>query len=180
MAKYGIFESTNLVATKFGAHIVDALVTEDTENGSVGYVKYVDGVPTFTKFTADTIGKFEPVIVAQPAWSYDESYTKNQRANQFIVEANTTARCYTTVAMDKFSLSAEAIKGTPAVGKYLVLEADSGKFAVSDTAAGAYVAEIVATHMRGASLELKNGSVYGESTVMYEAVVRANVVSYAA
>ena len=176
MAKYGVIETTNMVATHAGAHIVDVLCTKETQNGFVGYAN-ANG--ELTTFTTATIGKQVPVIISNPAWNYDESRVVNQRADRYVIEANTMARGYQMMPLDTFALSAEAIDGTPAVGKYLVLANDSDKLKVSDTAEGAFVAEIYGTHNRGVSFAAKN-VVLGASDVMYDIRVLANVVSYVA
>ena len=174
MAKYGVFESVNMKSTHYGEHMFDAVVTAETQNGSVGYVE--DG--TLKTFTTATIGKFAPVIVDQVPWSYDTSSKKNQARSAFVNAKNTMVRTRAMGMGDRFALTAEAISGTPAVGKYLVLANNSAKLTVADAATGAFVAKITGTHKSGECLST-DGYVYGISDVMYDIEVLANTVSLA-
>ena len=170
MAIHGVIESTNMASTRYG--MVDAKVTSAVDNGNVGYVEGGE----FKTFTADTIGKRQVVILDTPAWNYNESSIENQRNDAFTNEAGTIARGRNVALNDKFGLNAEAIDGTPAVGKYLVLAANSTKLKVSATAEGAFCAKIEEVRTNG--LTLTTGArTYGYSYPLYIAKVIYNNVA---
>ena len=165
---YGVFESNKMLSTNGGAHIVDAKVLTETDNGSVGYVE--DG--ELKVFATATLGKKVPVIVDQVPMSYDTSHRANQRRDNITNAANTIVRCRMLGVGDVFSLSADAISGTPAVGKYLVLANNSKKLTIANEPANGLEIVITGTHKTGLTLTT-DAHVYGATRTMYECEVRS-------
>lgn len=170
MAIHGVIQSTNMASTHYG--IVDAKVTAAIDNGNVGYVEGGE----FKTFTTDTIGKKQVVILDTPAWDYDNSKIENQRPDAFVNEAGSIARARNIYLNDKFGLNKEAISGTPAVGKYLVLANGSTKLTVADEAVGTFCAEIVEERVIGTTLAT-GARTYGYSYPLYIAKVIYNNVA---
>lgn len=99
MAKYGVVETTKITEPCF-----DFKATADIENGFI--VKkgdlvtgethiYVAGVPTITD---------EVYLVANPAWSYDESSIINQNEDEFINKKGIAFRGYAMKKDNKFAV----------------------------------------------------------------------------
>lgn len=131
---YGVVHTTNISGRCF-----DFQATSAVENGSLvtdgGLVTgerniYVAGTPA----TA-TLADKNVYLVANPAWSYDESKTTNQNEENYINKADTPFRVYELKEHDKFTLTNYSITGADlAVGQYVGLTDGSMKPVASATA----------------------------------------------
>lgn len=114
----------------------------DIENGAV--VVYGDLLPNereIRKATTPTGSETlkEIALIANPELIYDESV--RHPLGDYINKAGEAIRAYRLHQNDGFSLTAEGFDGTPAKGKYVVLDAGT-KLKVSDTATGTVIGKI--------------------------------------
>lgn len=141
---YGVVETTKISGRCFSFYNA----TEDIENGFV--VK--KGAPKQTTVGAETVDEREiytvsvPAVtdkvylVANPAWSYDDSRAENQNEDKFINKAGVSFRGYALFADDKFGVSDYTI--TPvdastaiAVGDYIGVDGTTMKLTDLGTSA---------------------------------------------
>ena len=79
MAKYTVFESTNMGSTKYAERIFDAVAEKDIENGTFGYLDgLADGESVIYKFVEGFKAGEPVVVVDNPAWKEDESKITKQ------------------------------------------------------------------------------------------------------
>lgn len=142
--RYAIVRLDNLTGTTDGAKIVsakfyDANNTEAAiENGNVVSISdtlldrevYKVVAPTADD-TRDTIGLVASVEMIKDA------VTNHYDLADFTNKAGEVIRVYSLEKGDEFSVTAKAISGTPAKGKYVKLTAASTKWTVADAATGA-------------------------------------------
>jgi len=101
MAKYNVVETT-----KVSGRCFDFVCDKDIENGSlVAMGDLVDGERNIYKAKIPTAGD-EVFLVANPAWSYDDSRVVNQNEDKYINKADTPFRVYGLLAInhDKFGV----------------------------------------------------------------------------
>lgn len=195
MAKYTVFESTNMASTKYAERIFDAVADKDIENGTFGYLNgLADGESVIYNFVAGYKKGEDIVVVDNPAWTEDESKITNQRRDKYINEAGVPFRVRSIKKRDEFAVTIEGIteatrtlltnptnKDAPI---YLTIDENTGKL-VASTTTKATVAETAddstdtsidfeATIMRKRmvggllSTPLRN---YGYSNPIYEAKI---------
>ncbi len=126
---YNVVETTKITGSCF-----DFLYTNDIENGSVvGKGALVTDERNIYNATVPTAGS-EVFLVANPAWSYDDSRIINQNEDAYINKANKPFRVYGLVAHnhDKFAVMDYGI--TPindstaiAVGDYVTVSGTDNK-----------------------------------------------------
>lgn len=135
----GTEDSSQLLSVKF----YDSLNKEaEIENGSIVKIgALLDGEREVRKATepAGTETLKEVALVANPEVIYDES--THHPLEDYINVAGQVIRAYRFHQNDGFSATAEAFDGTPAKGKYVVLQADT-KMKISDTATGTVIGSI--------------------------------------
>ena len=110
-----VAESSRLKATIAG-HIYDLKVAKDTDNGTIVSVgEHVEGQVFAAK---DYAAGDKPYLILTPPFAYngkkawsDEKYFYNAK--------DEIARAYELHAGDIYTISKDAFKGTPAVGKYV-------------------------------------------------------------
>lgn len=132
---YNVVETTKITGSCF-----DFLYTNDIENGSVvGKGALVTGERNIYTATVPAVGD-EVFLVANPAWSYDDSRAINQNEDAFINKANKPFRTYGLVAHnhDKFGVMDYGITpvndSTPvAVGDYVTVDGTTNKLADAGT-----------------------------------------------
>lgn len=187
MAKYTVFESTNMGSTKYAERIFDAVAEKDIENGTFGYLDgLADGESVIYKFVEGFKAGEPVVVVDNPAWKEDESKITNQRRDQYINEAGVPFRVRVVKKLDEFAITIEGItNGTRSAVTsvtdfaenpvYVTIDA-TGKLvaATSKTADAAFEAQVMRKRMVGAvvSTPLRN---YGYANGIYEAKVTALV-----
>ena len=127
MAKYAVFESTNMKAVHYGG-IVDALADADIENATFGYL---DGLadetetekyPLIYNFVAGIPSDAPLYVVNNPAWIENARTLAEQNRDQYIVPQGTAFRAFRVYTEDKFGVTAEAFAS-----------ADRESLAVGDT-----------------------------------------------
>lgn len=145
--KYGIFESTHIKGRNF-SFVSDI----DLENGMLvhrgelvndvkGTEVYRAVVPTAASLTAN-----EPVyVIGNPAWNYDTSSIVNQNEDKYFIPAGKIFRVYQLNVSDKFGIADYGVEGTPAVGEYVGLEANSTRPVASATrpTSGGFVGRVI-------------------------------------
>lgn len=194
MAKYTVFESTNMASTKYAERIFDAVADKDIENGTFGYLNgLADGESVIYNFVAGYKKGEDIVVVDNPAWTENESKITNQRRDKYINEAGVPFRVRSIKKRDEFAITIEGIteatrtlltnptdKDAPI---YLTIDENTGKL-VASTTTKATVAEtddstdtsidfeatIMRKRMVGGLLStpLRN---YGYSNPIYEAKI---------
>lgn len=179
MAIYNVFESTNMASTNYAERIFDAVADVDVENGTFGYL---DGLATGEsvtyKFKPGTNTGAKVVVVDQPVWTSDNCSRTNQRKDKFIISAGTRFRVRVVRLMDEFATAAEGFttdtKESAAVGKYVSIDATTGKLVVAAAAVkdAAMNGMIMRTRVDGSTLVTTAHS-YGHSRVMYEVKVES-------
>lgn len=184
MAKYTVFESTNLRAVRFAERIFDCVSEEPIENGTFGYFEELaDGYTHVYKFVKGT-KKGAPVVVANnPAWDEDTCRITNQRRDKFVIPAGTVFRAYTLHEGDEFGITIEGIThetqsvvtGQTDYAKnavYLTIDA-TGKLAAKTTSTEDAVMEARVERKRTIGAKLLTGiREYGYANAMYEARVK--------
>ena len=142
MAKHAIVRTDNLSGTTDGSKLISAVFynrdnTAAIDNGNVVSITdtlinretYKVVVPSATD-TRATVG-----LVASVEIIYDQQRTHG--LEEFENEAGAEIRVYALEANDEFSVTKEALNGTPAAGKYVKLAEGSTKLEVADAATGA-------------------------------------------
>ena len=135
----GTEDSSQLLSVKF----YDSLNKEAAiENGSIVKIgALLSGEREVRKATepAGTETLKEVALVANPEVIYDES--THHPLEDYINVAGQVIRAYRFHQNDGFSASADAFDGTPAKGKYVVLQAGT-KMKISATATGTVIGTI--------------------------------------
>lgn len=185
MAKYTVFESTNMASTHYAERIFDAVSDVDVENGTFGYLDgLVEGEQVVYKFVAG-YKKGEPVVVVDhPAWSEDTCRITNQRRDKYVNEAGKKFRVRVVKKLDEFGITIEGVtSATQAVvtavsdftanSVFLTIDA-TGKLVASATSTADAVmeAKIMRKRIVGGTL-ITTAHKYGYSAAMYEAKVVA-------
>ena len=138
MAKYTVFESTNMKSTRYAEPTRDAICDTDVENGTFGYLTDLeDGDTVVQKFVKGFKECETIVVVDQPVWDADTTYKENQRRDKFICEANTPFRVRVVGRNDKFAISKEGVTGESASllkpNAYVTIDATTGKLVAKDS-----------------------------------------------
>lgn len=184
MAKYTVFESTNMASTHYAERIFDAVSDKNIENGTFGYLDgLADGETVIYNFVAGYKKGEDIVVVDNPAWTEDESRITNQRRDKYINEAGVPFRVRSVKKRDEFSVTIEGISeatrelvsGTVNFSDtpiYLTVDAKTGKLVASEniTADADFEATVMRKRTIGAliSTPLRN---YGYSNQIYEAKI---------
>lgn len=175
---YTVFESCNLGSTHYDGKIFDAVANEDLENGVFGYI---DGLQT----GSDTIYVFkkgtkagEPVyVIDQPAWNEDTHHRTNQRKDKFINKAGSVFRIREVKRNDKFGITIDGVtaasQATMDVGKYVTIDASTGKLVAAGSSSGATFEGIVEGKRTSGATLVTTAHNYGHSAVMYKVRVIA-------
>lgn len=179
MAKYTVFESTNMKSSRFAERIFDCVAEEDIENGTFGYLgdQAEEGGHIYKFEKGFKAG--EPVVVAdQPAWEEDYRRTADMRRDKFVIKAGTPFRVRVVAKNDEFAITVEGV--TPAtrelmkVGAFLTIDNTTGKLVAADAAAeGDQVMEAVVERKRivGGTLATAAHN-YGYANEMFTARVK--------
>lgn len=116
---HGVVELTDLVATNYGAHILNTKADVDVDNGSVAKVgAYIE--PDVFKADIPTV-KDEVVLLASTVKIYGEYTKKFQEESNFYNGTGELIRSYQMIKFDRFTLSPEAFddSAVPAIGEYV-------------------------------------------------------------
>jgi len=140
MAKYTVFESTNMKSSRFAERIFDVVAEEDIENGTFGYLgEQVEEGSHIYKFMKGFKAGEDVIVADQPAWNPDTHHITNQRRDQFVIKAGTPFRARIVAKNDEFAITIEGV--TPAsrdkmeVGAFLTIDADTGKLVAAEATA---------------------------------------------
>lgn len=184
MAKYTVFESTNMASTKYAERIFDAVADKDIENGTFGYLNgLADGETVIYNFVAGYKKGEDIVVVDNPAWTEDESRITNQRRDKYINEAGVPFRVRSIKKRDEFAVTIEGVSEATRelvsgavdfsdAPIYLTIDAKTGKLVASENKVtdADFEATVMRKRIVGALLStpLRN---YGHSNPIYEAKV---------
>lgn len=138
MAKYCVFESTNMKSSRFAERIFDAVAEEDIENGTFGYLgdQEEEGSHVYKFNKGSKVG--ETVVVAdQPAWKEDYRRTADMRRDKFIIPAGTRFRVRVVAKNDEFAITIEGVthdtRNKMKIGAYLTIDETTGKLVAAET-----------------------------------------------
>lgn len=177
-----LFESTNLVGTKYAKKIFDCVAESDIDNGTFGHMEELVDAKIY-KFVPGLKEGEEVLVAHMPEWDEDETSVLNQRRNHFYIAAGTPFRAYSLAKSDKFAISIEGVSdATQDVVKsetdflandVFLTVGDDGKLVASATATdGALMeARIEGKRMHGAKL-ITPLRQYGSDYAMYEARIK--------
>lgn len=140
MAVHTVFETTNVLASRFGKRIFDVVCDDDIDNGTFGYLgEQVEEGSHIYKFKKG-FKAGEPVLVAKaPEWDEDTCRITNQRRDKFYIKAGTPFRGFELAKNDEFAITIEGVtaasKAKMKIGAFLTIDADSGKLVAADATA---------------------------------------------
>ena len=170
MAKYAVFESTNMKAVHYGG-IADAVFTADIENGTFGYLDGLANETETTKYPViynfkKGVSQGKPVyVVNNPAWIENPHTLADQNRDQYIVPTGTAFRVFRVLPEDKFAVTAEAFvsaaRASLKVGDTVTLDTTGKlkKLAQNGTASGiSATIEYTRTIAGTRTLQNKDGS----------------------
>lgn len=140
MAKYTVFESTNMKASRFAERIFDCVAEEDIENGTFGYLgEQAEEGSHIYKFKKGFKAGESVVVANQPAWDEDTCRITNQRRDKFVIKAGTPFRVFVVAKNDEFAITIEGVTAASQakmkIGAFLTIDADSGKLVAADATA---------------------------------------------
>lgn len=157
MAKHAVVRTDNMTGTDVRSQLVsikymgaDGQTATEIDNGNVLKVgALLDGereIYAGTDVAADT-AITDVVLVASVETMYDE---RKKNLDEYVNEAGKTCRGYRLHHGDTFSVTAEALTGTPAVGSIVELAAGTKlNVAASATASSTTVGTIIAQDVAG-------------------------------
>lgn len=139
-----------------GGRLYSAIHTSALPNGSIIFLGDKDDkhseIYKAVVPSTDTIAKKTPMLVMCPEIIYDETRKANQALGNFINKANKAFPVVPLSEFDEIELSKEGFSGTPAKGKYAILENGSTKFKIADSAPTGHVLFGKITSTRKSSL----------------------------
>lgn len=141
--KHVIAESTNLMGTKYGAHIFNVKASAPIDNGKlvdIDKMKYeANEYYTMVEPTATSrVG----LILSVPVGPDEKPVAATSEYN-FYNGKDEIMRVYELVAGDRFTISANGLKGTPEVGKLVEADQYDIKVTNGDTSTNAFYGEII-------------------------------------
>jgi len=158
MENYNVVETTNM----WGSKCLSFQATTDIENGMlIAKGDLVTGETDIYNATVPTTSD-EVYLVANPAWSYDDSSVTNQNEENFINKAGIAFRGYQLKKDNKFKIYSMAI--TPvtetkdgvtkdvdvAVGQYITVDGTTNKpKAVTEKPTSGFVGKVIAVEEIG-------------------------------
>lgn len=174
MAKYNVFETTNMGAVHYAERIFDAVATEDIENGTFGYLDgLAEGESVIYKFVKGIKSGAFVVVANNPAWDFDTSNKTNQRRDKFVIKAGTPFRAYVVKVNDEFATAVEGVTAATQekmkAGAYVTIDATTGKLVADEATNSGAVMEGVVMRERivGGTVATATNN-YGYTTKMYE------------
>lgn len=180
MAIYTVFESINMKSTKFAERILDAVATEDIENGTFGWLNGLAEKELVTyNFVKGTSAGKQIVVADNPAWDEDTCRITNQRKDKYIIPAGTRFRVRVIALGDNFGITIAGVtsgeNGTQAKMKkdaYVTIDATTGKLVAKDstTSGAAFEATVERVRPVGGTLATAIRK-YGYKYDMYECKV---------
>lgn len=174
-----VFESVNMGTTHYDGKIFDAVCATDVENGTFGYITGIDstnGDPVYTFVKGYAAGK-DVFVVDQPAWDEDTHHITNQRKDKFTNKAGSIFRIREVKRNDKFGISIDGVtsatQATMDTGKYVTIDASTGKLVAAGSSSGAAFEGIVESKRTAGATLVTTAHNYGHSAVMYKVRVIA-------
>lgn len=139
MAKYCVFESTNMKSSRFAERIFDAVAEEDIENGTFGYLGEQEEEGSHVYKFKKGFKAGETVVVAdQPAWKEDYRRTADMRRDKFVIPAGTRFRVRVVAKNDEFAITIEGVttatRDKMKIGAHLTIDEATGKLVAAETA----------------------------------------------
>lgn len=139
---HGVAESSALLGTEGGSHVLNFKAPVDLDNGS--FLSY-SGFDAGDVWTADYPDADKAVfLVLTSPLIYEEAERWMQEENNFFNKKDDIIRCYHLAQFDRFAISKEAFEAgaTPAVGQYLTFSGSSYKAGVGAKPASGFAAKI--------------------------------------
>lgn len=175
MAIKGVFESSNMLSTKGAKRIFDAIsTTDELENGLIGYIDELASGEAYTYVFHKGLSTGKTtVVIDQPVWSADTTYTSNQRKDNFVIPANTKFKVREIALNDEFAVNTACVTSASVANfvkdAYVTVDATTGKLVASATAATtpAFEGTVMRKRVQGATL-VTTANTYGYSRDMYE------------
>lgn len=178
MARYNVFESTNMASTHYAERILDAVADVDVENGTFGFLNGIaDGESVIYNFVAGTRDGEQVVVADQPAWSEDTSRITNQRRDKFVIPAGTPFRVRVVKKGDEFATAIEGVtvatQEKMQKGAFVTIDATTGKLVAAEAANGSatFEGEVMRERIVGGTIST-NIRDYGYATKLYEVKVK--------
>lgn len=131
--RHGVAESSALLGTEGGAHVLNVKIPANMDNGSfLSYKGFVAG----DVWEVDEPDAAKPVfLLLTSPLIYSEYTPRMQEESNFYNAKDDIGRAYHLQRFDRFALSEEAFAqgATPAVGSYLTFSAGSYKAGLTTT-----------------------------------------------
>lgn len=151
MANHAMFRSDNLAGTTQGKYLASVRVATDIDNGNIVLLgEYETGAREVKACTAPAADSAIGKIAILGSEEVDKT-VKYDTVGGFTNKAGSVARGYILEHGDVFSVTAEAVDGTPAKGATFELQAGSYKMNAVETATGATVVGVCE------AVEVENG-----------------------
>lgn len=129
---YGVVHTTNVLNAK-PVSLIN--MSADLENGFFamdgGTAAGETQISIAAQPTTATISN-KVLIIANPAWSYDDSRATNQNEEEFINKKGKSFRAYDSTIGNKFTITAGTLIGTPKLNSYVVAKDGSWKGEIMD------------------------------------------------
>lgn len=161
-ATHGAVETSLMLATDGGAHILNLRAHEDIDNGNVVALGDYDSKNLDVWYSKSPSATDHVFLVGTSVVIYEDYTEMFQDEARFYNAKDDVMRCYDMKPYDKFAISKEAL-GTNAddvaIGKYLILEAGKTKLQVADAPGdGAFAAYVydIATNGKYRAMVHKN------------------------
>ena len=140
MAGKGVVQTTNVLYAKTFSFMS---LTDDLENGSlVAKGKLIDGEREIYEALKPDAGALEGelYLVANPAWSYDDSKATSQNEDEYVIPKGTAFRVYLLTKGNKYAITDYSLTGavvkdnlvTGAAGSYKGVAAIPSSVTVED------------------------------------------------
>lgn len=178
MAKYNVFETTNMRAVHRGERIMDAVYTNDIENGTFGYLDgLADGETHIYKFVPGFKAGMPVFVAKNPEWDEDECRRINQRRDQFVIKAGTAFRVYRLHTLDEFATAIEGVtaatKEAMKDGAFVSIDGTTGKLVAAAAPAenAVMVGEVMRHRQQGVKI-VTGVREYGYPTTLYTVQVK--------
>lgn len=179
MARYNVFESTNMKSTYYAERILDVVCSTDVENGTFGYVENTDteDIKTFVKGYKNGC---QILVADNPAWDLDMVNATTHsavRKDKYINKSDIPFRVRVVGKGDTFATAIEGVTTDSQTlmkkGAYLTIDTATGKLVAkaTSTSDAAFEAIVEKENMRGGLIET-TAHKYGYARKMYQCTVK--------
>lgn len=141
--KHIVAESTNLTATNYGRHIFNVKASEDIDNGklvNIDAMKYKEN--EYYTMVEPTATSRVGLILSVPVGPDERPLAATYEYN-FYNGKDEIMRVYELATGDKFTISANGLAGTVAVGKLVEADGYGMKVIEGETSTNAFYGEVI-------------------------------------